>query len=187
ISFKLSSAWIPDDVLSKFVFENFVLNSDKAPSVDSYEKDDVGNWIIPNYISHTIRGRHIFPHFLGYMLTVHNDQMGLSIDGNIAFKGSQIFDNLLNSNQPIIKKIVDYDANGRPIRKVDDTATQSLRDKEKEMEQAFRDFVLGDVQISNELEDTYNYEYNRYVERKYDGSHLHINGLAKGYELRDYQ
>lgn len=187
ISFKLSSAWIPDDVLSKFIFENFVLNSDKAPSVDSYEKDDVGNWIIPNYIGHTIRGRHIFPHFLGDMVTVHNDQMGLSIDGNIAFKGSQIFDNLLNSNQPIIKKIVDYDKNGRPIREVDDTATQSLRDKEKEMEQAFRDFVLGDVQISNELEDTYNYEYNRYVERKYDGSHLHINGLAKGYELRDYQ
>ena len=77
------------------------------------------------------------------MVTVHNDQMGLSVDGNIVFKGSQIFDNLLNANQPIIKKIVDYDKNGRPIREVDDTATQSLRDKEKEMEQAFRDFCLG--------------------------------------------
>ena len=37
------------------------------------------------------------------------------------------------------------------------------------------------------VEATFNKRFNRIVNKKYDGSHLHIEGLAQGYELRPHQ
>ena len=37
------------------------------------------------------------------------------------------------------------------------------------------------------VETTFNKRFNRIVNKKYDGSHLHIEGLAQGYELRPHQ
>lgn len=186
ISFKISSAWIPDEVVSKFIFDNFIKDSEIA--LGKFKKDKAGEWIIPDMIIHTMKGRYIDSEY-NYCFTnsAHNDQMGLSVDGDVKMDGVSIFGNLLNSIQPVIYKTVGMNKNGKPIREIDQTTSDSLREKEKEMEIAFKDFVLQNPSISLELETTYNYKYNRIAPRHFDGSHLHINGLSKAYELRDYQ
>ena len=80
-----------------------------------------------------------------------------------------------------------YDEHGHAIKEVDDVATAELREVEEKLQKKFKKFILDDVDLSKEIENIYNSKYNRWVNRKYDGSHLFVNGLAKNYHLRDYQ
>ena len=55
------------------------------------------------------------------------------------------------------------------------------------MQKLFLDFVKNNEDVKELVEATFNKRFNRIVNKKYDGSHLHIEGLAQGYELRPHQ
>ena len=55
------------------------------------------------------------------------------------------------------------------------------------MQKLFLDFVENNEDVKELVEATFNKRFNRIVNKKYDGSHLHIEGLAQGYELRPHQ
>jgi N12 class adenine-specific DNA methylase len=178
ISFRLASSWVPDKVLTKFLYSNF---ADPSSFADLPE----------NAIVHTPQGRTIsedaYP-LLRY--TTNSMKYKVERNGDTLYHYSDaatIIDYLLLSKQPTIQKIVGYDKKDKPIEAPDEVATAQLRTVEKTLEELFHKFVIENAEMAKLTEDTYNDLYNRYVDKKYDGSHLHINGLAKNYHLRDYQ
>ena len=55
------------------------------------------------------------------------------------------------------------------------------------MQKLFLEFVENHEDVKELVETTFNKRFNRIVNKQYDGSHLHIEGLAQGYELRPHQ
>lgn len=178
ISFRLASAWIPDEVLTKFLYNNFAREQDLAD-------------LPTNAIIHTPDGRDlsqdVYP-TLSY--SVKAIKYKVERDGSPLYRYNNaisIIRYLINSKQPTILKVKGYDKKDKPIMEPDEVATAQLRTVEKQIEDLYRKFIMNTPVIAQLVEDTYNSLYNRYVNKKYNGSHLHINGLAKNYHLRDYQ
>ncbi|KWU10150.1 SNF2-related protein [Lactobacillus crispatus] len=180
ISFQFSSSWIPDDMLTKFIFDNFT------------EKDQNKEDLPDNAIEHSADGiRHISIEAMGYTVySVESNKYRVQRDGQSVAgytNAIQILENMLNSKQPEITMTTGYDEHGHAIKEVDDVATAELREVEEKLQKKFKKFILDDVDLSKEIENIYNSKYNRWVNRKYDGNRLFVNGLAKSYHLRDYQ
>lgn len=178
ISFRLASAWIPDEVLTKFVYTKFARkeNLDDLPE---------------NAVIHTPDGRDlsqdVYP-VLSY--NINALKYKVEREGCPLYRYSNaisIIRYLINSKQPTIMKVKGYDKKDKPIMEPDEVATAQLRTVEKQIEDLYRNFITNTPDVAQLVEDTYNSLYNRYVNKKYNGSHLHINGLAKNYHLRDYQ
>lgn len=178
ISFRLASAWIPDEVLTKFIYTKFA------------RKENLDN-LPENAVIHTPEGRDlsqdVYP-VLSY--NINALKYKVEREGSSLYRYSNaisIIRYLINSKQPTIMKVKGYDKKDKPIMEPDEVATAQLRTVEKQIEDLYRNFIIGTPEVAQLVEDTYNGLYNRYVNKKYNGSHLHINGLAKNYHLRDYQ
>lgn len=188
ISFHIGSPWIPDKIISNFLLDSFFdPNKTFNDSITGSKDQDL--------IVHTPKGRVIAEQPFAELVysvecSTKANEFKIERDGQ-ALNGYDnpitIFNYLLQSKQPTITMITGYDKNDKPIREVDETSTAMLRDLEKKLEAKFTDYITNNATWSKELEDTYNNKNNRIVNKKYDGSRLHINGLAKGYHLRPYQ
>ena len=104
------------------------------------------------------------------------------------YDGEQLAQSLLNQRPLEIKKL---DPNNPPQAKpkyiVDEVATAELQAKGEQFEAAFKEWVLKNPEIQEEIVSIYNEKMNRVVTKKYDGSHLTVQGLAKQFTLRPHQ
>ncbi|TRW68969.1 N-6 DNA methylase [Lactococcus lactis] len=104
------------------------------------------------------------------------------------YDGEQLAQSLLNQRPLEIKKL---DPNTPPQAKpkyiVDEVATAELQAKGEQFEAAFKEWVLKNPDMQEEIVSIYNEKMNRVVPKKYDGSHLTIQGLAKQFTLRPHQ
>ncbi len=104
------------------------------------------------------------------------------------YDGEQLAQSLLNQRPLEIKKL---DPNTPPQAKpkyiVDEVATAELQAKGEQFEAAFKEWVLKNSDMQEEIVSIYNEKMNRVVPKKYDGSHLTIQGLAKQFTLRPHQ
>lgn len=188
ISFHIGSPWIPDKIVSNFLLDNFFDPNKTFGNSITGSKDQ-------NLIIHTPKGRTIAEEPFSELVyssecSAKANEFKLERDGEpLAGYDNPIaiFNYLLDSKQPTITMITGYDKNDKPIREVDETSTAMLRELEKKIESKFANYIINNPTWAKKLEDTYNEKNNRIVNKKYDGSHLHINGLAKGFHLRPYQ
>ena len=115
-----------------------------------------------------------------------NQQLGLRAEDVRTYTvGHEIFQQLLISNQPTIEKTVMVE--GKEKRVINEVATAELREIEKKIQKRFIEFVSENEDVKELIETTFNNKFNRFINKSYDGSHLHIEGLAKGYQLRPHQ
>lgn len=176
MEFNIGSMWIPNRVLGKFAYHildgyEVDLNSDEAEGVVATSKIGRGLTI---------------PFVRDVEYSPENQRLGLRSEGaGVYSKGHAIFERLLGSNQPTIEKTVIED--GKEKKVVNEVATAELREIERKMQKMFLDFVENHEDVKELVETTFNKRFNRIVNKKYDGSHLHIEGLAQGYELRPHQ
>lgn len=188
ISFHIGSPWIPDKIVSNFLLDNFFDPNKTFNNSITGSKDQ-------DLIVHTPKGRIIAEKPLSELIfstkySTKANKFKVERDGN-PLPGYDnpvsIFNYLLQSKQPTITMITGYDKNNKPIREIDEASTAMLRDLEQKIERKFADYITNNAEWAKEVEDTYNSKNNRIVNKVYDGSRLHINGLAKGYHLRPYQ
>ena len=176
MEFNIGSMWIPNCVLGKFAYQ--ILDGYEVSLDSHYAKKAVVTSKIGRGLTHD------FVREVEY--SAENIRMGLRADGAGAYsKGHAIFERLLGSNQPTIEKTVIED--GKEKKVVNEVATAELREVERKMQKLFLDFVENNEDVKELVEATFNKRFNRIVNKKYDGSHLHIEGLAQGYELRPHQ
>lgn len=177
MEFNIGSMWIPNRVLGKFAYQ----------ILDGYEvdlnSDDAERVVVTSKI-----GRGLTSSFVKEVeYSAENIRLGLRSEGAGAYsKGHAIFERLLGSNQPTIEKTI-IDDDGKEKKVVNEVATAELREVERKMQKLFLEFVENNEDVKELVEATFNKRFNRIVNKQYDGSHLHIEGLAQGYELRPHQ
>lgn len=177
MEFNIGSMWIPNRVLGKFAYQ----------ILDGYEvdlnSDDAERVVVTSKI-----GRGLTSSFVKEVeYSAENIRLGLRSEGAGAYsKGHAIFERLLGSNQPTIEKTI-IDDYGKEKKVVNEVATAELREVERKMQKLFLEFVENNEDVKELVEATFNKRFNRIVNKQYDGSHLHIEGLAQGYELRPHQ
>ena len=176
MEFNIGSMWIPNRVLGKFAYHildgyEVDLNSDDAEGAVATSK--IGRGLTTPFVREV-------------EYSAENIRLGLRAEGaGVYSKGHAIFERLLGSNQPTIEKTVTED--GKEKKVVNEVATAELREVERKMQKLFLEFVENHEDVKELVEATFNKRFNRIVNKKYDGSHLHIEGLAQGYELRPHQ
>ena len=176
MEFNIGSMWIPNRVLGKFAYHildgyEVDLNSDEAEGAVATSK--IGRGLTNPFVREV-------------EYSAENIRLGLRAEGaGVYSKGHAIFERLLGSNQPTIEKTVTED--GKEKKVVNEVATAELREVERKMQKLFLEFVENHEDVKELVETTFNKHFNRIVNKQYDGSHLHIEGLAQGYELRPHQ
>jgi N12 class adenine-specific DNA methylase len=78
---------------------------------------------------------------------------------------------ILSQNAVKVTKEVSI-GNGSTRRVVDPEETLAAQEKVEEIKEAFEDWIFADLERRAHIEEVYNDQFNRYVEREYDGSHL---------------
>lgn len=176
IDFSIGSSWIPSNVVSQWVFNELL---DEKVGLHSEEAKSL---LVTSRI-----GRGFNERLLNcYMSRQSNLRLGLRDEYNKSYShATDIVAHLLTSNQPTIMR--NFGTTENPIRKVDEVATANLRECERILQESFKNFIHEKPTVQEEIEDTYNEVFNRYVTRQYDGSLLEFDGLAKGVELRPHQ
>ena len=176
MEFNIGSMWIPNRVLGKFAYHildgyEVDLNSDEAEGAVATSK--IGRGLTTPFVREV-------------EYSAENIRLGLRAEGaGVYSKGHAIFERLLGSNQPTIEKTITED--GKEKKVVNEVATAELREVERKMQKLFLEFVENNEDVKELVEATFNKRFNRIVNKQYDGSHLHIEGLAQGYELRPHQ
>lgn len=176
IDFSIGSSWIPSNVVSQWVFNELL---DEKVGLHSEEAKSL---LVTSRI-----GRGFNERLLNrYMSRQSNLRLGLRDEYNKSYShATDIVAHLLTSNQPTIMR--NFGTTENPVRKVDEVATANLRECERVLQESFKNFIHENPTVQEEIEDTYNEVFNRYVTRQYDGSLLEFDGLAKGVELRPHQ
>lgn len=101
-----------------------------------------------------------------------NEEYGVSSEerGGSSLSGFDIIELVLNNKDPKVTYIEGYDANDKPIRKPDMAATALARQIAEDLQNQFVDWLWSDKSREKAIAERYNYEYNGYVHRDYDGS-----------------
>lgn len=176
IEFNIGSMWIPNRVLGKFAYylldgEEIDLESDDAKAAVSTSK--IGRGLTSSFVNEVA-------------YSSANQRLGLRSEGAGAYsKGDAILERLLSSNQPTIEKTIIVD--GKEKKVINEVATAELREIERKMQKSFIDFVANHEDVKEVVETTFNNRFNRIVNKNYNGSHLNIEGLAQGCQLRPHQ
>lgn len=174
MEFNIGSMWIPNCVLGKFAYQ--ILRGREVSL--AYGEDAVATSKIGRGLTN--------PFVREVEYSAENIRLGLRAEGaGVYSRGHAIFERLLGSNQPTIEKTVTED--GKEKKVVNEVATAELREVERKMQKLFLEFVENHEDVKELVETTFNKRFNRIVNKQYDGSHLHIEGLAQGYELRPHQ
>lgn len=96
--------------------------------------------------------------------------------------GGEIFRDALNG-----RPVAVYRTDGDGKRVIDAEETMLARQKLEEMNNAFRVWLMSDVERVMYYEDYYNLYYNGTVLRRYNGSSLTLPGINPSIKLRTYQ
>lgn len=96
----------------------------------------------------------------------------------------------LNGKVPVVyRQVVDPDADpdAKPKREKDPEATALAVQKQQELRARFSEWVWESPDRAERLAKLYNERFNSLVPRKFDGSHITIDGIAPGFEPYDHQ
>ena len=106
--------------------------------------------------------------------------------GTARMNSYQIFENLLNQRDIVIKDKVEDD-DGRVTYVINAAATQLAKEKARLMKEAFKNWIWEDPDRRQKYVERYNYLFNAIRGREYDGSHQSFPGMNPAIKLRAHQ
>ncbi len=167
ISVKLGTTWIDEKYIQQFMEEIFILPFWAKERIRIHYSSYSGAWQIEGKSS-------------------YSNVKTSSVYGTKRISAFGILENSLNLKEV---KILDYfeDADGKKRSKLNEKETQIAQEKQKQLRQAFQDWIWKDPERRDVLTSLYNERFNCDRLREYDGSHLVFAGINPEITLRPHQ
>lgn len=165
ITVRLGATWIPNDIINDFMFQ--LLKTNHTNYVNAQYSEITGSWTIENknWDSRSV-----------YATTTY---------GTSRIDAYSLLENALNLKDTVIRDSVYEDGKTKYV--VNEKETRLAQGKQKQIQQAFDNWVFSDPNRRKQIEDIYNKKFNSCVQRKYDGSHLFFDGMNCNVTLRPHQ
>ena len=106
--------------------------------------------------------------------------------GTARMSSYQIFENLLNQRDIVVKDRVEDD-DGKVSYVINPEATQLAKEKARQMKEAFKNWIWAEPARREKYVERYNYMFNAIRGREYDGSHQTFPGMNPAIKLRAHQ
>lgn len=166
ISIRMGARWIPAEVYTDFMYEQFG---------------------IPKYIHRGNKsGVEYLPEVDQYVVNVEKKELGGEADAwrTSRRSASEVFTAALQDKSLSVFDTIKKD--GKETKVLNKEETELLNNKIQDLRTAFEDWIGQNPEREEMLMRLYNDKFNRTVLRKFDGSHLNVAGLM-GKELRPHQ
>lgn len=166
ISIRMGARWIPAEVYTDFMFEQF--------GIQKYEYR--GNKSGVEYM----------PEVDQYVVNVAKNELGGEADAwrTSRRSASEVFTAALQDKSLSVFDTIKE--KGKETKVLNKEETELLNNKIQDLRTAFEDWIGQQPEREEMLMRLYNDKFNRTVLRKFDGSHLNVAGLM-GKELRPHQ
>lgn len=166
ISIRMGARWIPAEVYTDFMYEQF--------GIQKYEYR--GNKSGVEYL----------PEVDQYVVNVDKKELGGEADAwrTSRRSASEVFTAALQDKSLSVFDTIKE--NGQETKVLNKEETELLNNKIQDLRTAFEDWIGQNPEREEMLMRLYNDKFNRTVLRKFDGSHLNVAGLM-GKELRSHQ
>ena len=166
ISIRMGARWIPAEVYTDFMYEQF--------GIQKYEYR--GNKSGVEYM----------PEVDQYVVNVAKNELGGEADAwrTSRRSASEVFTAALQDKSLSVFDTIKED--GKETKVLNKEETELLNNKIQDLRTAFEDWIGQNPEREEMLMRLYNDKFNRTVLRKFDGSHLNVAGLM-GKELRPHQ
>ena len=178
IYFKIGSEWIPPNVIEQFLKEVMDVDARLAFTKVSVGEDGQSQWTID------------YPGFSrwAYDSKVYTQWGYADTKRNLYYSGNDIVVDSLNLKRPKIE-LHEYDDNGNITRTwTDEQGTVLVQQKQKEIQQEFRRWVMETRDVAEPLARTYNVLKNSFVVRQHDVPKIaHFPNSNHEINLRDSQ
>ena len=168
ISVRLGATWLPEDVVSSFMYELFHTPYYAQRNIKVHFSKYTGEWNVEG--KSYDRGN----------VNAH------STYGTTRVNGYKIIEETLNLRDV---RIFDYveDEHGNRIPVLNKKETAIAQGKQELIKQAFADWIWKDPNRRERLCKLYNEKFNSIRPREYDGSHLNFVGMNPEITLRPHQ
>ena len=168
ISVRLGATWLPEDVVSGFMYELFHTPYYAQRNIKVHYSKYTGEWNVEG--KSYDRGN----------VNAH------STYGTNRVNGYKIIEETLNLRDV---RIFDYveDEHGNRVPVLNKKETAIAQGKQELIKQAFADWIWKDPQRREQLCKLYNEKFNSVRPREYDGSHLNFVGMNPEITLRPHQ
>lgn len=166
ISIRMGARWIPAEVYTDFMYEQFG---------------------IPKYIHRSNKsGVEYLPEVDQYVVNVEKKELGGEADAwrTSRRSASEVFTAALQDKSLSVFDTIKE--GGKETKVLNKEETELLNNKIQDLRTAFEDWIGQNPEREEMLMRLYNDKFNRIVLRKFDGSHLNVAGLM-GKELRPHQ
>ncbi len=167
ITARLGSTWIDTNIYRQFIVELL----------------DVNRWwndsIIVDYEEHT--GSYTVKRNINAVGTA-----ATSVYGTERMDAFKIFEHCLNLKSPKIYDTV-TDVDGKEKRVLNQPETVAAREKQKKIQDAFKEWIFDKPERREHLVNKYNGIFNHTVVQTYDGSYLEFPEMSPLITLKDYQ
>lgn len=165
ITLRLGATWIPNDIINEFMYQ--LLKTKHTNYVKAQYSEITGSWTIENknWDSWSV-----------YAKTTY---------GTSRINAYDLLENALNLKDTVIRDPVQE--NGKTKYVVNEKETRLAQGKQKQIQQAFDNWIFSEPNRRKRIEDVYNKKFNSCVHRKYDGSHLFFDGMNCNITLRPHQ
>ncbi len=168
ISVRLGATWLPEKVVSDFMFELFNTPNYARWNIKVHFSKYTGEWNVEgkSYDKSNVNAYNTY--------------------GTSRINGYKIIEETLNLRDV---RIFDYneDAEGRRVPVLNKKETAIAQGKQELIKQAFQDWIWKDPKRREQLCKLYNERFNSVRPREYDGSHLNFVGMNPEITLRPHQ
>ena len=168
ISVRLGATWLPEDVVSRFMFELLSTPRYMQWNIKVHFSKRTGEWNIEgkSYDRVNIKASNTY--------------------GTQRVNAYKLIEETLNLRDV---RIFDYhlDENGRKVPVLNKKETAIAQGKQELIKQAFQDWIWQNPQRRERLCKLYNEKFNSTRPREYDGSHLNFVGINPEITLRPHQ
>ena len=166
ISIRMGARWIPAEVYTDFMFEQF--------GIPKYTYKDNKS------------GVEYLPEVDQYVVNVAKNELGGEADAwrTSRRSASEVFTAALQDKSLSVFDTIKE--GGKETKVLNKEETELLNNKIQDLRTAFEDWIGQNPEREEMLMRLYNDKFNRTVLRKFDGSHLNVAGLM-GKELRPHQ
>jgi len=189
---KLGVPWIGKDDVRDFLVHLLDIKSWEADEVRVTHETRSGIWGIDfkdKGVKTSVRNSTANRKTWGFVFRGFDTSTGRSF--TIEKSALDIIESLLNSRSlnATFKRVTYDPVEGREKEKTvtHQAATLALREKGREIEQEFKEWLWSDSERAERLAKVYNWEFNNSVMRNFDGSHLTFPGMNPAITLGPHQ
>lgn len=170
ITAQLGSAWIDTKYIEQFIREELKIK-DIYPKIIVNHNSYTASWHIENKSE----------------LSYNNKIKTTEEYGTTRKSALEIIQDCLNQRDVTVYDTVYNSDKNKEERVINHDETLLARQKQKILEQDFKDWIFSDPDRRNALVEKYNILYNSTRQREYNGSHLTFSGMNTEITLRKHQ